>query len=935
MQQGTRNSLLTSCMRGLWLAVLTLLFVAPAATWAANLSGVVLDARNGLPVRGATVEIEGTEVRATSDLDGLVNLDLPAGTYSAVVTMPDFKTQKVTDIAVVEGGAGNFAVVLESAAGNTSDDAAFSEVITVSADAAQATETALLAERKAAIQISDSIGAEEMSKNTGSDAAGVLKRVTGISLQDNKYVFVRGLGDRYSNTALNGSKIPSTEFEKKVVPLDLFPADLIQKITVSKSYTVDKPGDFAAGLVELSTVDFPTQQTGSIGFSLGWNSVTTGDEYLEYPGGLSFSGSGGQGLPTAIPRDEQLFRFSPFTGEGFTPEELESFGEALAGDWSPVREDSAPLDTSFNFSYGNSKDRLGFVVTATYENGTTTRQEERNFFRVGVDGVVPDNTYDFDYTDQKVRLALTGNLAYKLGENHHLQFRTLATNLSAAEGRFQEGFFSDLGSNINNFRVSFLEQEITNFQLTGDHYFNGAGDGGLLEWRGSFSEATTEENRREALYEEQPGNRFTYTDAAQSGFMYFNDLTDEVTDFKLDWTQYFNGTGERFGSLKGGVAYTTNDREFAGRRLRYFLRNAFGIDLAAPPEELFSAENIHPFGFEIQEVTRATDTYLGEHEIPAAYLQGDYSFGPWRVTAGVRFEDSQQDVITFDRNNPDNPPIVSEVADADLLPSIGVVYRLGNDTNLRFSASQTVNRPEYRELAPFEFTHVVGGFTAVGNPELQRAKITSVDARWEWFPSARDVIAASIFWKNFEDPIESLLLGGSLNFETFTNVEEAENFGLELEVRRNLGVLSESLEDFSIILNYAFVDSEITIDPDVSAVTNATRPLVGQPDNVGNLILDWSRPDSGSNVRLLYNFIGEKVALAGGFGLPDVIEESRSTIDVVWGQELPWARGLKLKLSGTNLTDEERLWTQGDGTFRLYDAGRSFSLSFSFSPFSR
>ncbi len=227
---------------------------------------------------------------------------------------------------------------------------------------------------------------------------------------------------------------------------------------------------------------------------------------------------------------------------------------------------------------------------------------------------------------------------------------------------------------------------------------------------------------------------------------------------------------------------------------------------------------------------------------------------------------------------------------------------------------------------------MVGGFTAVGNPELQRAKITSLDARWEWFPSAREVLALSVFYKDFEDPIESLILGGSLNFETFTNVEEAQNFGLELEVRKDLGTLNDALEDFNFILNYAYVDSEITIDPEVSAVTNDQRALVGQPDNVGNLILEWARPESGSNVRMLLNYVGDKVAYAGGFGLPDILEESRTTIDFVWGQELPW-HGLSFKLSGSNLTDEERLWTQGGGTFRLYDAGRSVSLSFSWNPF--
>jgi hypothetical protein len=908
--------------------------LAPAVSAAPSVSGVIVNGITGQPVRGVELSFSGADVTASSDVNGLVLVELAAGSYTVTATKAGFKTQELTDVRVTDAG-GDFAIVLEPVSSGGEGDVAFGEKITVAAEADRSSEAALLAERKGAVQISDSIGAEEISKNTGSDAAGVLKRVTGISLQDNKFVYVRGLGDRYSSTALNGSKIPSTEFEKKVVPLDLFPADLIDKITVSKSYTADKPGDFAAGLVELSTVDFPSNRTASIGFSAGWNSETTGSEYLEYPGGAGFFGGGGQPLPSTVP-EAQLFRFSPFTGEGFTAEELEEIGEELIGDWSADREDSAPFNGSFKGSYGDTVGNLGFVVTATYENDLSTRDEQRNFFRVGPDGgVVADNIYDFDYTEERVRQALTGNLAYKFGDNHHVQFRSLYTDLASAEGRFQEGFFSDLGTDIENFRVSFLDQTITSFQLTGDHYFNDLGDGGLLEWRGSYSEAQTEENRREALYSERSNGDFAYSDAAQSGFMYFNDLDDEVTDFKLHWSSFFN-RDKVYGNLKAGIAYTANDRNFEGRRLRFFLRRATGIDLTAPPNELFSEENIRPDGFEIQEVTRPTDTYVGDHTIPAAYLQGDVAWGNWRLIGGVRVEDSNQEVTTFDRNNPDNPPIVSEVADTDFLPSLSLVYKIGKDANLRFSGSQTVNRPEFRELAPFEFTHVVGGFTAIGNPELVRAKITSFDARWEWFPSAREVLAFSAFYKDFQDPIESLIVGGSLNFETFTNVESAENVGFEVEARKNLGSLSRALDSFDVILNYAFVDSQITIDPDVSAVTNENRPLVGQPDNVANLIVEWSHLDAGSTVRMLYNFTGDKVALAGGFGLPDVIEDSRSTIDVVWAQDLNfWVPGLRLKLSGSNLTDEERLWTQGDGTFRQYDPGRAFGLSFSYSPFAR
>ena len=300
--------------------LLAVALVGPAAAQAqSTLTGAILNGLNGQPIRGATVQIENAEATSQSDVDGIFRISLAAGSYSLIVRKPGFETVKVTNVELADGASETVSVVLmpaqdappspkpdleasegSSFSGGESDDstAILSETITVTESAASSSESALLTERKRAAQISDGIGKEEIGKITGSDAAGVLKRVTGVSLQDDKYAYVRGLGDRYSQTTLNGSKLPSTEFERKGVPLDLFPADLLEKITVSKSYTVDKPGDFAAGLVELVTREFPPRQVLSIGLGLGSNSETTGDPTYEYAGGLSFSGSGGQPLPS-------------------------------------------------------------------------------------------------------------------------------------------------------------------------------------------------------------------------------------------------------------------------------------------------------------------------------------------------------------------------------------------------------------------------------------------------------------------------------------------------------------------------------------------------------------------------------------------------------------------------------------------------------------
>lgn len=920
--------------------VLSLPLASPAAAQSGlgKLSGQVLNGLTGQGVPGATVVIEALDLETTTDLNGVYTLQAGEGSYTVLVCKEGYQAQKVNGVGIAPDSIENLAVVLVPLDGEATEGAAaFSEGITVETEAQAASEAALLVERKTAGLISDSIGSQEMSKTTGGDAAGVLKRVTGVSLQEGKFVYVRGLGDRYSNTTLNGSKIPSTEFEKKVVPLNLFPAGLLEKISVSKSYTADKPGDFAAGFVDLRTVEFPNTQQGRLGYSTGYNSITTGEPILEYDGGLGFFGDGGQALPASIPADP-IFPDSPFTDDGFSRDEIETFGEALVGTWSPQEGSGAPYDQTYKLSYGNTFDRAGLIVSATHENDYETRAEERNIFSLSGGEITPQNTYDIAYGEETVRDSVAGNLAFRFSGNDHVKLRTLYTNLSSSESRFQEGFFSDVDSNLRDYRLSYQDQEIINGQLSGEHYLPGTlarldlAEGSLFEWRLAATTATTEENRRETNYEERREGEYVLTDNAQSGFMYFNDLEDTLYDGGADWTTFLS-THRVHGSVKAGLAYTKNEREFDGRRLRFDHRSTFGLDLTLPPEELFTEETIGP-NFELEEITRPTDAYDGDHETTAAYAQVDLAWGRWRLVGGVRAESSDIEVITANRQFVDAGADVTTVSDDDVLPAFNLVYQLSADTNLRFAASQTVNRPEFRELAPFTFVHIVGGYEVSGNPELESATIRSFDVRWEWFPAASEVVAASIFYKDFDKPIELIQLAGAQRLETFDNADGAVNWGAELEVRRNLGSLWEGLERFDTTFNYTWVDSEIEIDPEATALTNPTRPLAGQPDQVANVMIDWSAPEWGTSLRLLANYVGEKVSRGGTLGLPDVLEEDRTTVDMVWRQDLDrFLQGLSLKLSGTNLTDEERVWSQGGGIFRRYDPGRSYGLSLSYELF--
>jgi outer membrane receptor protein involved in Fe transport len=971
------------------------LFIASVAHADGTISGVIINGFTGDPVRGATLMVEGTDITFGSGVGGDFRSSVPAGTYSVVVTKEGFEAQRVTGLVVNDGGVADFAVVMlpatdeqayieetleeadlapdvadeaeggqpvpgegDEAAGDltvaeagaqapdaeedvASGSGVFIGQITVEAEADDATEAAILSERRNAAQISDAIGSEEMKKNVGSDAADVVKRVVGISVQNDKFVYVRGLGDRYSNTSLNGSKIPSTEFDKKVVPLDLYPADLLDKIKVSKSYTVDKPGDFAAGLVEMETLDFPLQQTASVGFSTATHSVTTGNAFGQYAGGLAFGGSGGQSLPDILP-NESLTRLNPITGVGFTPEELQEFGLQIL-EAGPVwtanggaprfpfagSAGNAPLDAGFNASYGNTFGRFGLVLSATYDHEYRTVEEEQNFYRFS--SSAPNNqflwdSYTFDRDVEKITNGFVGNLAYRITDNHNLSLRSILSTISAGQTRLQDGFSNDFGAEIRDYNVEYRNQETQTFQLQGDHFLGIGKLGSLLEWRAANSQATTDSDLRFSLYLDRTNNGiFQLTDNAQSLFIYTNDLEDQVDDYAVDWTTFLSGNNW-YGSLKGGLAYTTNDRDFAGRRLRFRPRSTFGVDLTQAPEDILVPENISPQRWEIEEITRPTDFYTGDQGIGAAYVQFDWSLNRWRVIGGVRYEASDIEVITLDRQNPDEPPITSLIEDRDWLPALGVVYKLANSQNLRLTASQTVNRPEFRELAPFRFKPIAGAFEQTGNPDLVSASIQSFDVRWEWFPSAADVIAVSAFYKSFTDPIEAIQVSGATLTETFQNADSARNQGIELELRRNLGAWLAPLERFTLILNYSYIDSQITLGPN-TIQTNQDRPLVGQPDHVGNLVFEWLNPASDSMVRLLFNYTGDKIAFAGTNGLADIVEDSLGTIDLVYRQGfrllgLDWT----VKVAGENLTDERREFSQGGEPWRGWDPGRKIGV---------
>jgi TonB-dependent receptor len=504
------------------------------------------------------------------------------------------------------------------------------------------------------------------------------------------------------------------------------------------------------------------------------------------------------------------------------------------------------------------------------------------------------------------------------------------TRDASSEDRYQEGLQTNTGGDIRDYRVRYQLEEIVSTRLRGEHNLGGPGLGSLIEWNVARSNAANDSDLRENLYREtSPGVFALQTAYADAGKLEYFNLEDEVQQAGFGYSLFFAAdSGSWSGSLKAGLERQQRIRDFAARRFRFTTTNPAQFDLTLTPDEIFTAENIRVGGFEIREFTGVNDAYDASHDVDAGYVMSDATFGKLRVIGGARYERSNQRVTTFNPFDTANE-VDSIHQNDDLLPSLNVVYALQPKTNLRFAYGRSVNRPEFRELSPFVFTEVAGGRSVAGNPELAQATLDSYDVRWETFPASGEVIAASAFYKQIHKPIERIVQPSGDYRLSFVNADQAALYGIELEFRRSLTRL------WSINANYAHIESDVAVgEHQFAVVTNTERPLEGQSDNVLNLALQFDQPQWGTMLRILGSYSGERLTEAGAFGLPDVYESSFTSVDVVFSQSLgPLARGLEVKLAGTNLFDEKRQFVQGGEIQRLFDPGRKFSLSLSYTPF--
>jgi outer membrane receptor protein involved in Fe transport len=854
-----------------------------------------------------------------SDLDGRFQFTVSPGKYQMKFSAESYLDTTLADVEVKAGE------VTEASTVMTLKTAVTTVNVVEKVGAVAASSEAMLTERKLASVVSDSISTEEIRRSVASDAAAAVQKVTGVSVVDSGYVYVRGLGERYSSTMLNSAMIPTTEPEKRVVPLDLFPANLIDNIKIIKSYTPDLPGEFSGGLVQMRTVEFPTERMFRVTANMGYNTRTTFDRFLTYPGGgrdaFGFD-DGTRALPAALPGDKRLFPGS------FTPQQFQEFGRSFANNWEASPIDSMRPQQSYSMVGGGTFGRIGLVGALTFSNKPIFQNEIQRYIRQeGTRPIIFTNYEDFQSYNETARLGGVLNLAFKLNPAHKLIWRNTVTHDTDKEARQFSGYDGSADTFLKSERLRWVERGLVSTSLEGDHALPSLKNS-LLKWQLTYSKSNRDEpDLREVIRGRLPNGGFIYAGLSSSGQRFFNSLDDRIYEPQVEFSTPFY-RGSITGMVRTGFRATLRERDFQARRFRFIPQRSTTLPLMAPSNQLFASENIRPDGFQLVEFTRATDRYDASMDVYAGYTMLELGIGSrWRFIGGVRVEDAEILVNSLDPLVPNSQGTQARLANRDPVGGINAIYALTARQNLRFSYSHTVSRPDFRELSPFDFNNVYGGFVAQGNPNLVRATVNNWDVRWEWFLGGNQLLAASFFTKDFINPIEVTILPANDLRQTFVNAKGAINRGFELETRTGLGRIAPALRDLAVQGNFTFVDSNIRIrEEDSTLLTSQNRPLLGQSRFVFNAITEWAKPRWRSLFRFDANFVSRRLSDVGTFGLPDIYQEGNTFLDFSYQYSVTEKGGWTLKFTGENLADNHYRWRQGDILQRSYRIGRTFSI---------
>lgn len=923
----------------------------PSLAESGTLRVLVRDADSGAPVAGAEVVLRGRGRIGLVDDAGVLEVTSPAGAGAVSVVAAGFIPRIAAVVVPVDGRVEVTVSLLPFA-----DEL---EELTVSAPHLKGGTAVAAAERRAEKQLVEVVGAEQMKRSGDSDAAAALRRVTGLTLVGGRFVYVRGLGDRYSSTLVNGAVLPSPEPERRVVPLDLFPSSLLEGLVVQKTWSPDLPGEFGGGSVQLRTRSHPETPLLTVSASTTFIPGTTLQPHALAPAGwldVLAMDDGSRAVPAGIvvaSKDRPLAEGNALTGGGLSRKEIEGLGESISPAWSPRTSTVLPglsLQATAGDSWMTPWGRLGAIGGLTWSQDALHTETGRQLTAAGQGGnVVVTDDLVLSSTERSTGLGGVLGLALTPADGHRLRAVTMLNRSADDDARIISGYDQDIDGQLRLTRLRYVARQLLVQQLLGEHdlpwrpFSLDDDDSAELRWRLAWALAQRDE----------PGQRLTRYDRGRDGVFRLSDRSDGnqlLSSSLLDQAVDSGATlrvplDALWADAKAsvGVATTMKFRGVQTRRYKFLLAGPLSTDpilRALAPEDVFTPATIGADGFMLAEATRNTDNHSGSSVVGATFVAAESPLWPgvfddFIITAGLRLEASRLEVTTFELFNAAAAPVVAELVNVDLLPSVGVAWTLLDDVTLKVAGARTVVRPELRELSPAVYTDVAGGRARFGNPELQATGIAHLDARVEWAWSSRDGVSLAGFAKHFDKPIESVVTAGADQAITAANVDAAFNVGTEVEGRLGLETALAALglpatglpvsDGLWLGANGALIWSRVLIgDDQQGTLTSTERPLEGQSPWVMNLQLGSDDDVHGFSAALLYNVFGPRIVEVGALGLPDAAEEPFHQLDVVVRQRLPW--GLTLNLQAKNLVDLPATRTLGGRTIESVTRGRAFSM---------
>lgn len=895
-----------------------------------KIQGHVVATDTGEPIGSASVVLlpedsTAKKIGMAANLDGSFLLEAPPGNYVLQVSALSYARKRIQGIQIEAG---------KLVAMNTTLAPQLLKIAetVVEAKAMQNNEASMLVARRKATTVGDAVSSEQMRRAPDKNAGDVLRRVTGLSVSDGKFVFVRGLGERYSSTEVDGVRIASPEQNKRVVPMDLFPAALLDNIVVQKTYTADRSGEFGGGDVQLKTKDFPGDRVWAFSASQGIHAGLTFKDRLTYASSSAdFWGFGAdsRGLPGIV---NQIAGNRPLTeggGLGFPGSTLKSVEKQFSNVWTPTRARALPSG-SYSLTYGDQFQllgrQLGFVQAWSFSRSFDQRDETFRLPNTAEgQAVAIRNDYNIQRYTASSQLGANASLSYRLSPGSQVHLRGFYTNSADDEVRKYDGLDNSSGDPkyLRSTRLMYVQRDVLSGAIEGQNEFPGLLNS-KFDWRLNRSNARRRQpDRRESTYQRVP----TDDSDPSSGYWGLTVGRREYGDLKDDnrGTMLKGSVPYRLGALGAGRISAGYDRQTKDRRNYYrrfnFVPGQFGQD--APPESVYD---------KVDEATLPQDNYDATQKVQSVFVSVDIPMGGrLRGNFGIRREEGEQDVVSRDLFNTSIVTSEGKLSNTDWLAGANLNWSVVENVNVRAAASRTLSRPDLDELSPRPTLDYVGDYQRLGNPNLKRARIENYDLRLEGFPSASEVLAAGVFLKRLYDPIENTVRGASSGFVLIPeNSANGRNIGAEFELRVNLGRLSPALKAFSINSNLSVISSKVKLKDSPTRIGSQEHPLQGQADHVFNAALTYQSPGSGFEASVLVSAVGSRlVALSNAAqGIPDHYDPGNTSLDATLGFAM--FRGGRLKLGATNLLDQGVRELIGTFVSRSYRDGRSFSVAYSY-----